>query len=126
MTGNASGSSLESYEKTLATMRSVRHGEVLARAARNVLEQLGHDSVVLLSESIEGIALAGAVSAIRDEPTVWAPLEIRKRGGHKQFEGRVVVIEPVPPPAGLLEAIERSHPDAEVISPRLIGELLAA
>ena len=126
MSRNCKRSSLDGYSESLAAMRRLRNGRLLADAARAVLHQLGHGPVVLLSESAEGIALVGAVSAIRDEPTDWAPLELRKGARQERFEGRVVVIEPVPLAAGLLEAIERSHPGAEVLAPSSLRELVAA
>ena len=99
-------------------------GTELGKWARQVLDALPAGQVTLLSLSVEGCALAGAVAALRLGTTNWAHVNL----GREQPErpGTLVILEPVHLSDGILKTLERVLPDATVIDGLVTRPAVAA
>lgn len=84
-------------------------GEALFAAATACCVALPPGRVTLLTTSPEGTALAGAIAAVRQDPTVWHRMNWADR---ERADGQVAVVEMVQLGEGLRAALRDVYPDA--------------
>jgi len=121
-----SGSELiEEYAAGQVEMRRVRNGEVLLEAARELLERLPTGELTLAATSLEGVALAAACAALRDEPTEWTRIDLTSPKQAIIVEA-LVVIEPVDGGAGWRSAVEAHYPGTLILVSDTTARILAA
>ncbi len=86
-------------------------GNLLA-AARERCHTLPDGPVTLLATSAEGVALAGAIVALRSAPTSWRQVTLRQGPA---IDGTVAVVEMVQLGDGLRTALLRRYPGALIL-----------
>jgi hypothetical protein len=87
-------------------------GDNLLAAARECCKTLPEGPITLLATSAEGIALAGAIVALREAPTSWRQVTLRRGAA---IDGTVAVVEMVQLAEGLRAALLRRYPGALVL-----------
>jgi hypothetical protein len=118
--------SLAQYSQRLAQMRAHRCGSTLCAAAEDLLRQLENvGDVQLLALSTEGLGLAAAVAAMRDEPTAWAPLELA-RPLQLPTTTRLFIVEPIEVGPGVTRAVTALYPGVSFLVPEREDAALAA
>lgn len=87
-------------------------GANLIAAARERCRALPDGPVTLLSTSAEGVALAGAIIALRAAPTSWRQVTLRQRAA---IDGTVAIVEMVRLGDGLRAAMLQRYPEALIL-----------
>jgi hypothetical protein len=95
-----------------AEQDAAHNGEVLRAAARSCCEKLQAGPVTLLATSAEGVALAGAIVALRASPTHWRQVNLR---AGSPVDGPVAVVEMVRLGEGLRQALLAQYPEAQIL-----------
>lgn len=107
-------------------MRAHRRGSILRAAAEDLVVQLQNvGEVQLLALSTDGLGLAAAVAAMRDEPTAWAPLELA-RPAKLPRTARLFVVEPIELGPGVARAVAALYPGVTFLAPEREAATLVA
>jgi hypothetical protein len=87
-------------------------GQALLATARARCAELPAGPVTLVAMSAEGVALAGAIVALRDQPTSWRQVKLRSG---TEVSGAVALIEMVVLGEGLRTAVLDRYPGVMIL-----------
>lgn len=117
-------SALLEYQRQLALIQAHRAGSVLRDAAETAVVNLrGKGSVLVVALSDEGLALAAAISVLRDEPTSWQRLDLQR---HHELPANATayLVEPITVDAGIRQTVAERYPAVGILE--LADQRLAA
>jgi hypothetical protein len=108
---------VDEYAEGQAEMARLHDGDALSEVAWLVLSELPEGPISLLASTSEGIALAAACAAIRDDVTDWQRIRYDRSTTVAHMP---IVVEPVDGGEGWRDAVLGLYPTARFVVPSLV------
>jgi hypothetical protein len=107
------GSLLAQYLQGQEEANALSDGAALRDAARDLLSQLPHGQLTLVTTTTAGVGLAATCAALRSEPTRWQLIDLML--ATPEIEGRVAIVDILDGGGAWQDALKSRFPSAPLL-----------